>query len=141
MTTARVGDLIEDARGRAADPDPGRAFFGFLGRIGQEAAAKRDLPDAIAVAGSLQEDLHAALDVLLTRAQRAGAVRADITTLDLVVLLKGLLRSVHEAPAGPDLPGRLLAVLSDGLRPRPEQPGWPARRAAGWGTTAPTPAP
>jgi hypothetical protein len=59
--------------------------------------------------------------VLLTRAQRAGAVRADISTLDLVVLLKGLLRSVHEAPAlsGPDMAGRLLAVLSDGLRPRP----------------------
>ncbi|WP_222849222.1 hypothetical protein [Trebonia kvetii] len=57
--------------------------------------------------------------MLLTRAQRAGAVRADITTLDLVVLLKGLLRSVHEAAARPDLPGRLLAVLSDGLRPPP----------------------
>ena len=119
VTAARVGDLVEDARGRAAGPDPGAAFFGFLGRIGQEAAAKRDLPDAIAVAGSLQQDLQAALDVLLNRAQRAGAVRADITATDLVVLLKGLLRSVHEAPAGPDVAGRLLAVLSDGLRPRP----------------------
>jgi AcrR family transcriptional regulator len=119
VTAARVGDLIDDARARAADPDPGPAFFGFLGRIGQEAAAKRDLPDAMAVAGSLQEELHAALDVLLTRAQAAGAVRADITTMDLVVLLKGLLRSVHEAPASPDLPGRLLGVLSDGLRPQP----------------------
>lgn len=124
VTAARVGDLIADARARAADPDPGEAFFGFLGRIGQEAAAKRDLPDAIAVAGSLQQDLHVALDVLLTRAQRAGAVRADITTAELTVLLKGVLRSAHEEPAlsGPGLPDRLLAVISDGLRPPAQRP-------------------
>ena len=58
---------------------PGQAFFGFLGRFRQEAAAKRDLPDAIAIPGSLQDELHAALDVLLRRAQQAGAVRADVT--------------------------------------------------------------
>lgn len=60
---------------RANSYDAGRAFFG---RIAEEAAAKRDLPDAIAIAGSLQQELHAAL----------GAVRADIRTPDLIVLLK-----------------------------------------------------
>ena len=75
VVTARVRDLVNDARSRTGEADPGRAFFGFLGRIRQEAAAKRDLPDAIAIDGSLQDDLHAALDVLLCRAQQAGAVR------------------------------------------------------------------
>jgi len=37
-----------------------------------EAAAKRDLPEAIAIAGSLQDDLHAALDVLLRRASKSA---------------------------------------------------------------------
>jgi AcrR family transcriptional regulator len=121
VVTARVQDLAADARSRARDPDPGRAFFGFFDQIRGEAAAKRDLPDAIAIAGSLQEDLHAALDALLRRAQDAGAVRPDITTPDLVILLKGLLRSISEAPPGtadPDLSDRLLAVVTDGLRPR-----------------------
>src|SRR5260370_39913702 len=94
VVTARVQDLVSDARSRARDADPGRAFFGFLDQIRREAAAKRDLPDAIAIAGSLQKDLHAALDGLLRRAQEAGAVRPDITTPDLIVLLKGLLRSI-----------------------------------------------
>jgi AcrR family transcriptional regulator len=120
VIAARLGDLIEDARGRAADPDPGAAFFGFLGRFRLEAAAKRDLPDAIAVAGSLQEDLYAAIDVLLRRAQEAGAVRPGVTTPDLLILLKGLLRSIHDAAPGavdPALTGRLLEVVTDGLRP------------------------
>jgi len=129
VATARVEDLIADARARAGADDPGGAFFGFLARIGEEAAAKRDLPDAIAVAGSLQDRLQAAVDVLLRRAQEAGAVRADIRTPDLIVLLKGLLASVQDAQAGaadPALRDRVLAVLTDGLRRPPE-------RAAGTG--------
>lgn len=122
VATARVRDLIDDARRRSGDADPGRAFFGFLGRIRQEAAAKRDMPDAIAIAGPLHNDMHAALDVLLRRAQQAGAVRPEITTPDIITLLKGLLRSINDAPPGTasqDLADRLLTVVADGLRPHP----------------------
>jgi len=122
VVTARVADLIDDARARFADADPGQAFFGFLGRFRQESVAKRDLPEAIAIAGPLQDDLHAALDALLRRAQQAGAVRPEITTLDIVTLLKGLLRTINDAPPGPAskaLADRLLTVVTDGLRPRP----------------------
>ena len=122
VTAARVADLTADARRRADHGDPGSAFYGFLGRFREEAAAKRDLPDAIAIAGPLQHELHAALDVLLRRAQQAGAVRADITTPDLITLLKGLLRSISELPPGAAdqaLTDRLLTVITDGLRPRP----------------------
>jgi AcrR family transcriptional regulator len=119
VVAARLRDLIDTARGLADDPDPGQAFFGFLGRFRQEAAAKRDLPDAIAIPGALPEELHAALDVLLRRAQEAGAVRADVTTQDLVALLKGLLQAINDRPPGPvdeARAGRLVTVLIDGLR-------------------------
>lgn len=122
VVTTRVRDLIDDAHSRYGDADPGQAFFGFLGRIRQEAAAKRDMPEAIAIAGPLQEDLHTALDALLSRAQQAGAVRAEITTSDIVILLKGLLRSINDAPSGAAsqaLADRLLTVVADGLRPHP----------------------
>jgi len=118
---ARVGDLIDDARERGAAADPGAAFFGFLGRIGQEAAAKRDLPDAISVDGAAQEALREALGVLLSRAQQAGAVRADVTVPDLIVLLKGLMGSLREVPPGPAGAAqrdRVIAVVMDGLRQR-----------------------
>ncbi len=119
VVTARVRDLIDDARGRSGDADPGEAFFGFLGRFRQEAAAKRDLPEAIAITGSLQEELHAALDALLRRAQQAGAVRPEITTQDIITLLKGLLSSINDGPPGAASQARadrLLNVVADGLR-------------------------
>jgi AcrR family transcriptional regulator len=133
VVTARLRDLIAAARGLASDPDPGQAFFGFLGRFRQEAAAKRDLPDAIAIPGSLQDELHAALDVLLRRAQQAGAVRADVTTQDLTALLKGLLRTINDLPPGTGEQGRtdrLLAVVTDGLRRRDDQTSGGARAEA-----------
>jgi AcrR family transcriptional regulator len=116
VVTARVQDLVADARARADSADPGAAFFGFLGRIAAESAAKRDLPDAISIAGSLREDLFAALDLLLRRAQQARAVRADVRTPDLIVLFKGLFASLADIsdPARRDL---VFAVLADGLRP------------------------
>src|ERR1700739_4579745 len=69
VIAARLTDLVADARGRGGSADPEAAFFGFLETVAVEAAAKRDLPDAIAIAGSLQSDLRAALEVLLQRAQ------------------------------------------------------------------------
>lgn len=122
VIAVRLRDLAADARDRAATDDPGRAFFGFLARIGEEAAAKRDMPDAIEAPGPLREEVFTALDMLLRRAQQAGAVRADVTTPDLVVLLKGLFRSLQDTPAGARGGAqrqRLSAVVADGLRQRP----------------------
>src|SRR2546421_5423662 len=53
VVTARLTDLVRDARDRARADDPGEAFFGFLGRLAGEAAAQRGLPHGISVAGSL----------------------------------------------------------------------------------------
>jgi AcrR family transcriptional regulator len=116
VVTARVQDLVTDVRARADAPEPGPAFFGFLDRVAAEFAAKRDLPDAISISGSLREDLNAALDLLLRRAQQAGAVRADVRTPDLIMLLKGLFASLADIsdPARRDM---VLAILADGLRP------------------------
>jgi len=117
VVTARVEDLVADARARAGGADPGEAFFGYLAAMAAESAAKRDLPDAISIAGSLRDDLNAALDVLLRQAQQAGAVRADVRTADLMVLLKAMFASLA-GNTDPSLREIVFAVLTDGLRPR-----------------------
>jgi AcrR family transcriptional regulator len=123
VITARIEDLVADAQTRAATEEPAPAFFGFLGRVADEATSKRDLPDAIAIPGALQNAVRDALDLLLRRAQGAGAVRPGVTATDLIVLLKGLFASIRAAsphPHGPmdrDLRDRLFAIIADGLRP------------------------
>lgn len=60
--------------------------------------------------------------MLLHRAQAVGAVRSDISTPDLIVLLKGLIRSIQDASADaadPRLSDRMFAVVTNGLRPVP----------------------
>jgi AcrR family transcriptional regulator len=120
----RLRSLLDDARARAASAHPGAALFGFIDRLIAEARVKQDLVDALAGAGvdiaasvcGAGADLRDAIGVLLARAQRAGAVRADIGTADLMGLLSGLMVAVR-SPAGRQAdPGKLLAVMCDGLR-------------------------
>lgn len=122
VVTTRVVDLIADARERAVAPDPSAAFFGLLARIGDEATVKRDLPEAIAIPGPLQEELHVALGVVLRRAQRAGAVRDDIDTPDLIAVFKAATAGLRDAPGDAVRRKRLFDVMTDGLRPRVPAP-------------------
>ena len=74
VTLARVQDLVVVARVGAESADPGAALDAFLARLADEAAAKRDLPDALGGAGAAavalaRTELHAALDDLLARAR------------------------------------------------------------------------
>lgn len=113
----RVGYLTELARSLADADDPGTAFFVFFGRMMKEGLAKKDFAAALASAGL---DVQAAtaraaiefnreLARLLERAQRAGAVRADVGTADIKALMAGCLN----ADGSPD---RLITVVCDGLR-------------------------
>jgi AcrR family transcriptional regulator len=122
VAVANVEGLAADAHARAEADDPDAAFADFLDRVAEQALAKRDLPDALAGAGSdamaaAVADLHAALGVLLANAQEAGAVRRDVSVTDLIALLKGVLNAVRGDP-DPGMAQRLLAVVQDGLRPK-----------------------
>jgi AcrR family transcriptional regulator len=117
VVTARLEDLIAEARRLADVDDAGAALRTFLARMRQEAATKGDASDAIAVPGPLQAELHSALAVLLSRAQQAGAARTDLGVDDLIAMLKGMIVAVRDHPT-PQRVERVFAVLADGLLPR-----------------------
>jgi AcrR family transcriptional regulator len=121
VTAARLRDLVGFAEALGAAEDPAAAFDGFLDRLTEEAAAKRNLPEAFTASGTdglapVLAELHGALGVLLRRAQRVGAVRPEIGVPDLLVLLKALLQAAGESP-DPTALDRIAAVVRDGLRP------------------------
>jgi AcrR family transcriptional regulator len=120
----RMGELVEEARVSADDPDPGHAFSSFVERLAREGALKRDLVEALASDGihlrlgeaPIFRALTHVLAELLDRAQRAGAVRNDVSVEDVMALLTGAAYSICHSRADDERTRRLLAIMYDGLR-------------------------
>jgi AcrR family transcriptional regulator len=122
----RLQGLLDHARALRTGPDAGAALFVFVERLVGEAAAKRDLVDALAGAGvdvktsvaATAADLRGEIGRLLHLAQTSGAVRTDLTIADLMALLSGLFFALRSGANDQADPGRALAVLLDGIRAR-----------------------
>lgn len=119
---SRVDALVTDARALADADDAGVAFFDFFARMIEKVVGNKALGEALAtsgrdlsdVMGPASQQLRAAQDHLLTRAQQAGAVRADVTGADLKAVIVGIIAA--ERHAGGE-PGRLGAIMLQALRP------------------------
>jgi AcrR family transcriptional regulator len=123
----RIRGLVEHARALARDVtgDPEQALFAFLERTVETGATDRALVEALGrseldldeiVPGSGREFLEC-LGELLRRAQRAGAVRADVSVEDVKALLVGC-QAMQTYTGDTELTRRLMRVVHDGLAPR-----------------------
>jgi AcrR family transcriptional regulator len=114
----RVEAMTDDAR--AASGDPTESFFGCFRRMIEMGAVNKALIDGLAadrgavIAAS--RELLAVLGELLSRAQRVGGVRADISVADLKALMLGAVTMERQGGSGP--PGSMVAIVCDGLRPQ-----------------------
>ncbi|MFJ9466302.1 TetR/AcrR family transcriptional regulator [Streptomyces caniferus] len=124
----RIELFTDTARDLAETPDPGTVFFRFLSSVVRLASRNKALCDALEAAGTgrfepspgVGQDFDDALEVLLSKAQEAGAVRQDVGIADLRALLVGCL-SMERARAGTSAEegeqGRMTALMCDALRP------------------------
>jgi AcrR family transcriptional regulator len=126
IVVGRMQDLLDDAVAGAESADPGGAFFGFLARMVDQGAAKKDFLSALADAGAdlhriatVKKRLKRAVAVLLERAQKAGSVRDDVGAADALTLVMGAVGAADRNGAGPVERKRLLGVIFDGLRHQP----------------------
>jgi AcrR family transcriptional regulator len=118
----RLAGITADARALACAEDPSAAFFGFLEYVVEQGCLKRDLMTAVMGAGvefelaaaEVKEELHAAMEVLLRRAQEVGAVRPDVTAVVVVSLIGATCQAAIHAGGGPE--SELLSIVCDGLR-------------------------
>ncbi len=126
MVMAHVQPLIEAAHAAAASPDPGGAIFSLLRHLAGEFAAFKPVADAIAASGIILHDekrstsghLLAAVDLALTRAKEAGAVRTDVGTDEVATMMSALCMS-DMATRDPEIFQRCVGLVCDGLRPVP----------------------
>jgi AcrR family transcriptional regulator len=118
--------LVDDARARGGEEDAAEALFGFLTELVAAGVDKRDLAEALAgagidvkaTAGSLKVELEEAIEHLLIRAQHDESIRSDVSIADLMALVAGACMTAEHFGTGACSPGRMLAVVCDGLRRR-----------------------
>lgn len=116
--------LAASAREALEDPDPWNGFSVFLRRSAEQQAGDRALaevmaaePEVMCDAASRRPDLHAALEELVTRAQRAGRLRRDLVPADVPMLICGIGRATLAGSKGPTMSTRRhLEIMLDGLR-------------------------
>ncbi|MGW7381482.1 TetR/AcrR family transcriptional regulator [Streptomyces sp. NPDC054794] len=109
----------------AAESEPAEAFFGCFRLLIDQSAGKNDFVQALAAAGvdvhsALRESsttIRAQLEKLLAGAQRAGAVRPELSLPELLALLAGTGAAMEQLAADPAARERVLEVVFDGLRP------------------------
>ena len=125
VVMVRLEALVERAKELSEAPDPGEAMFTFVADLVELAVQKRDLTDDLAQDGfddevhaAIKGELQRAFDVLLQRAQRAGAVRDDVGSTDITALLMGTCL-VADRHGGRQATARLVGVICDGLRAQP----------------------
>lgn len=125
----RYDRLREQAEAALGTGEPGAAFFGFFRHLVADAATKIAIGEALLHAGGdsdgeatrASNGLRRAVGALLQRAQRAGAVRDDAELPEVYALLVAASRA---AATGLDdeVLARALAIVFDGLAPRPHTP-------------------
>ncbi|MGO9457152.1 MAG: TetR/AcrR family transcriptional regulator [Acidimicrobiales bacterium] len=126
IVVMRIDELSQAIESVADAEDPGGAFFDFLRLLAGRAALKRDLFTALATAGidiksqcaETYERMRQAIERLLERAQRAGAVREDIDGTEAIGLVVGTCLAAEQSPGFAGSPERMLEVVFDGMRPK-----------------------
>ncbi|WP_027341481.1 TetR/AcrR family transcriptional regulator [Hamadaea tsunoensis] len=126
IVTDRLEDLGGLAESLAGAPDAGAALADFLA-----ASAERQQEQSMAFLAAadpavlreagveeVRERMFQAVYALVDRARGQGAIRADVTGPDVVLLMCAPTHVAEPlAKASPDLWRRYLAIILDGLRP------------------------
>jgi AcrR family transcriptional regulator len=127
----RMNEAAEDLRGLVDAPDAGEALWGFLEEMVGRQQLDRCLFDAVEDTFLANDEIRAAhaeivggIEELLTRAKDAGAVRADVGAMDVLLLLKGVFEAASAfASSEPGMVARQLdlvrAAISAGAADRP----------------------
>ncbi|MDX6361961.1 MAG: hypothetical protein QOC85_964 [Streptomyces sp.] len=129
LVDALFEDMVDTLAGAAeeglADPDAWRGLVTSLEKACEVQAFDRGLREVMMGAGESPERqalvlarITPVMHALITRAQEQGALRADISPVD-IPMIQLMLAAVTDRTGQPDLWRRYLRLLLDGLRAQP----------------------
>ncbi len=133
LVTSCIEAFLAEVRA-APDSDPGAAFFAFLDHLIEMYVGNKHLCDVGVLDGdlfcSVRTELEQVFSATLIRAQRAGAVRRDVTSSDVLAIVCGAF--AMPVARDPATRQRIANVIADGLRAQPARKrGAKARTGSG----------
>lgn len=129
----RTRALMAEAAELTGAPDAGQAFFDYFTHVVEHAVRTKAIADLLARAGidpksglaDAGRDMRQAVGTLLDRAQQAGAVRPDLRLPELMAILAAMCLGAEHSQWDTPLRSGTLAIVFDGLRPRPGSAAMP----------------
>jgi AcrR family transcriptional regulator len=115
--------LVTDVDAMVDDPQATTALFGFCSRVMETSSQNRAVFARLAETGTRVHvgdaltRLRPAVEVLLHRAQKAGAVRDDLRPAELIALLAAICQGAMTDEWSEQFRYRALTILFDGMRP------------------------
>lgn len=123
-----ISALTAVARRLLHAADPGAALLEFLTMALRERQQRnltflQSVSERDSAVIELRDQLYASISALVDRARAGGAVRADVTATDVILLMCAPASVVEHLPsAAPDSWRRYLAIIFDGLSPQGARP-------------------
>ena len=131
IVVERLTELISRGRAALEAPDPGQALFDLIDQSVGRLQGDRALFDALDDTWLANEEIRrihtellGMLDALVCRAQEAGAVRPDISAVDVLMMIKGVCEAVTSFQhVNPDVALRQLDLIRAAISvPGPQPP-------------------
>ena len=123
----QVTTICDQGQGLIGNQTPEQAFYGWVKIFAAYMTTKRGLSKALMEAlGKDSEVISTCWTIMrdttektLLDAQQAGVIRRDVSAMDVMRLVHGVMAGTERDPG--EAP-RLLSIVLDGLRVHPEQP-------------------
>jgi AcrR family transcriptional regulator len=125
IVVERINESIGRAREALEADDPGDALFALIDQAVTRSQVDRALFDALSEDWMANENIRCGhvemigvLETLLQRAQEEGAVRSDVSAVDVVMMVKGVCEAVRSFQhVNPDVAMRQLDLVRAALSP------------------------
>jgi AcrR family transcriptional regulator len=123
IVVERMSESISRGRAALEEPDAGEALFSLIEQAVGRSQTDRALFDAIGDTWlandeirQIHSELLSMLDALVRRAQEAGAVRKDISAVDVLMMVKGVCEAVSSFQhVNPDVALRQLGLIRSAI--------------------------